>query len=59
MSDIKPIKVSLVFDTEEYLECCESDDLEPTQEGFEDFIIESYFEDWFDPNDLTIERIGD
>jgi len=54
---IKPIQVtrSMVYTPESYLELCEEDDEEPTQEGFRDFI-----DDWIDDdfnNDNGTEEI--
>lgn len=61
MSDIKTVVVSVSFtyNPREYLDYCEKEGIEPTQEDFEDFIKPWFWEDIKYPEDgfTSVERL--
>lgn len=61
MSDIKPVivSVSYTYNPEEYLNYCEEEGIEPTQEDFEDFIAPWIEDDFGYPDNYEIKRIGE
>lgn len=53
---IKSVKVTRTFcySPEAYLEWCEDEDIQPTQEGFIEFISDWIYEDMASPMDLSL-----
>lgn len=53
---IKSVKVTRTFcySPETYLEWCEDEDIQPTQEGFLEFISDWIYEDMASPMDLSL-----
>lgn len=57
MTDIKPVimSVSFTYTPEEYLEYCKREEIEPSQEDFEEFILEWFNDDINYPEDGKFE----